>query len=163
MNLRPERFRAVLHRHGEAFLWYRSTPNPANNPTVNAFDGSVDENIYALQSLDDGVKVLVTSANQESQSPDFGLVRKGDMFLTSMPDELRIGTMDKVVLPDREWETKERHVKGTDDSLSFTPVVRIVEVRDAASGVIPATNYSVDTTTGVITFSGSPIPGTGLT
>ncbi|PIS43417.1 hypothetical protein COT23_01420 [Candidatus Kaiserbacteria bacterium CG08_land_8_20_14_0_20_50_21] len=158
MRLQPEHFRRVIHRHGETVLWYRATPNPANNPGTNDFDEAADDTLYTTVSLSSSVKVLITQAQREYIDRDFGAVQKGDLFLTTMPDEVRIGAMDKVVLSNRTWETKERHVKGTSDTLQFTPVVSVTEIRDESHGVIETARYAVNLLTGAITFNGTPIP-----
>jgi len=162
-QLDPEEFRELIHDEGETILWYRAAPNPANNPGTNDFDEAVDDTLYAAVNLSNSVKVLITQAQREYTDRDFGAVQKGDLFLTTMPDEVRIGTMDKVILSNRTWETKERHVKGTDDTLQFMPVVSVTEIRDEAHGIIATARYIVDLATGTITFNGTPIPATEAT
>jgi len=117
--LNPEGFRQHIRRAGERVRWFKAYPHTCYDPATN-YDhqrGCEDCEFgmyYQEHALRSAVRVLLTELKERFLHPEFGVVKMGDLVCQTMPDELRLGLLDKLVLQERSLLKRERLTKGVD-------------------------------------------------
>ncbi len=164
--LNPEVYRQAIRVQGEQITWLKAMPCDCYDPGTN-YDQQrgctkcLFGYIYREQELTSGVKALVTQVRRSFLHPDLGWVLEGELICTTMPDEIALGPMDRVVLLQREMTARERIVKGT-DSLTHGDLAGVVEVSDSSGIYEAGTDYTVNLATGKISWlPGAQAPAEG--
>ena len=146
-------FRATISRMGEDVAWYKAMPCDCYDPATN-YDAqrSCDKCDHGFVYRNAGtVRALVASQKRWSMNPELGWVMQSELSITVMPDECRMGPLDKIVLLSRTELARERIQRGTDTLPHLMPV----NVREVAGGETVYTvgvDYTVDLAARKITW-----------
>lgn len=135
---------------------FRASPCTCYNSATNDYDETCDlcefGQVYTEETLDDEVRVLVTEVKRRYVHPDFGFVQVGDMKAQSMPDEILLGNLDKLVLTERYLQQRETVLRG-DDELSQLYPYDLRSVRDADTSYTAGVDCELDAAAGAITWN----------
>jgi len=146
-------FRQQIAMQGEQFEWLKASPCSCYDPAQN-YDaqGSCEVCDHGWVYRSQGVRRGLVSALKRSMlHPDLGWVQSSELTLTTMPDEVLFGFMDKVVLLERTVLERVRLHRGS-DTLHHSYVVIVREISDAAGVYKPGTDYTVNLATGRVTW-----------
>ena len=142
-------FRAAIALQGERVRWLEAIPCECldqRDPGYGDHRGCDKCQYgyrYTERSLSGDERALITAVRRELMTPDFGIVRIGDLQCTTMPDELGFGDWDRLVLIEREATAKERVRKGTDLLAQEYPA-RLVSVQTSTTQYVEGTDYRLD-------------------
>lgn len=119
------------HGRGQSFRLFRGAPDPSSNPVINEYrrDNPNDAKLGVLWpevlKAEDGETNLSAIRAEFYQPREMrlaitqGLLPEGAIQMAYLPDEVRVGPMDKVVPTDtsrraRQWLTLQRGAGDTD-------------------------------------------------
>jgi len=156
--LNPSPFTILVQAQGELIRWLKALPCQCYDPSQN-YDGQRNCSlcdhgwVYRDQGTQQG---LVANQKRSVLHPELGWITQEDVTLTVMPDELRFGRFDKVVLLARTNLARELLHRGADVLGQAYPVA-VNEVADGTLVYVAGTDYCVNLTTGVVTWmTGGP-------
>ncbi|MFA7086292.1 MAG: hypothetical protein WC145_06460 [Aliarcobacter sp.] len=156
-----EAYRELIRRMGEQFRWLRAMPSDAYDPRLG-LDGDREDihsdhgHIYVDEGLRRG---LLAQQKRDALHPELGWIHVGQLWLTVMPDEVRLAPWDKVVLVERTQIEMERIARGTDQLGQRYPV-RILSVADSAAEYTEDVHWRLDLATRkIIWLTDGPEPG----
>lgn len=128
--------------------------------------------LYREQVLAPGVKAKITRKTRRYVQADGEYVAAAEITIATMPDEIYLGHLDRVMLLEREEQSRLILLRGGDgytppegivpDHVPYLPLVRVTRVWNGAQVFTPVTDYGVDLSTGEIVWSASgahPDPG----
>jgi len=163
--LNPEAYRQMIQVQGERFRWLKAVPSDQYNPATGLNQDRQDvHSDHGHLYLDQGVfRGLITQQKRDMMHPEFGWVLAGSLWLTTMPDEVRFGPFDKVVLLDRTQLARERCVKG-EDNLGQVYPVQVLTVADSTATYVEDVDYRLDAADRRLTWlPGGSSPADGAT
>lgn len=118
-----EALRQQIRLQGETVRWLRAMPCNCYNPRTNSYDRSCTlcsfGQVYTEETLAAGVRVLVGQLQTSYEHPEFGIIKVGSLFVRTMPDEILLGNLDRLVLTRRRLLTRETLTRGETDSDSL--------------------------------------------
>ncbi len=193
--LNPEVWRQAIRLSGEQVKWLKAMPCDCYDPASN-YDHQrgcghcLMGYLYREQTLPAGVQALVQQVKRSFLHPELGWVQEGQLQVTTMPEEIALGPLDRLVLLQREMEARERLVRGgtapdtegglytfagsyaaggapgalphAQDTVAHPYLVRIAEVSDSARVYVPRDDYNADPVAGtVVWLEGGQAPAPG--
>lgn len=158
--LNPVAAQQQIRMQGERLRWFQALPcdcQDDSDPSYGDYRGCGQCEhgyIYREQAVGGSVRALVTAQKREYLHPEVGMIRVGDLWLTSRVEELPISKFDKVVLIERAVPKKERVVRGTglSDALAEAYPVEVVTVADGATEFVEGVDYLFDETEGAVVW-----------
>jgi hypothetical protein len=163
--LNPEVFRQAIHAGGEQVRWLKAIPHTCYDPATNYDQQRGCEEcsfgmVYEEEVLPSNVRALITNLKQKWMDAQMGLVKEGDLVCQTMPDEIWLSPLDRLVLVQREQIKWERLTKGV-DQLSEPYPVSLAEVTDGTHYAI-GTDCQLDAATAKVEWiDGGDAPETG--
>lgn len=159
--LNPCAYRQMISSQGETIRWFQARLSDQYNPATN-YDPRTAPALgaeWVERLLSASVKALIFGVKSSFLHPEIGWVRTGDLQCMTMPDEIALGHLDRVVLTQREMIERERVVKG-EDTLRHPYPESVVTIYDDDRTYLNAT---LDTATRVLTWGAGVVPATGAT
>lgn len=158
--LNPCAARQLIRTQGERVRWLEALPCDCRDPSDPT---TYDRNcpvcsfgyVYRERKLPEGVKALVHSERRSFLHAEFGYVSMGDLYITTMADELPLGDFDRVVLVERSRPKKElvhRGAEGVPDPLAEEFPTAVLTVADAATEFVEGADWSFDAEAGAIVW-----------
>lgn len=132
-------YRQQIAALGETVRWFKCLPSYDATHVANS--AATAGKRYVEQILDSTVKVLAREQKDEFNHPDFGLLHVGDLVVTCLADEIRIGFEDELVFPGRTEIAREaatRAATGNDTLLNRFPAA-LLSVSDATRSYVVGT------------------------
>ena len=159
--INPEAYRELIHRMGEDFRWLRAMPSDAYDPR-SGLEGDREDvhsdhgHLYTDNGLRRG---LLAQQKRDALHPELGWIHIGQLWLTVMPDEVRLAPWDKIVLVERTQIEVERLQRGTDQLGQLYPVT-VLSVADSAAEYTQDVHWRFDAATRkIVWLSDGPTAG----
>ncbi len=152
-------FRKLHQDSGEALRWWKAIPVPEGT-TGRTSEGVV----LAEQTLPDAARFLVSNTEDDFESRDYGLVKKGSLQISAFPDWARFNHLDRIALiaPGRLMSalaTPKQLVRGVTDEDDFaTPYVVSITNVWVGGVAVSASDYEA-TPTGIKWLGNAPAQG----
>lgn len=145
--MNPEAYRQHIRQLGERVRWLKASFCSCYNPGTGVYDRSCslcsNGRIYREVDLDAKVRVLVGTMRHRYAHPDFGIIEVGEARMTTMPDEIRMGTMDRFVLLDRTHVSRHRVTRGQDEVMEEPYPTALLSVSDSTTVYEVGTDVSL--------------------
>lgn len=112
-------YRQLMRSSGERVVWLKALPCDCYDPSTG-YDQQRGCNtcsfgmVYREQPIGANVRVLIGQLRQNYEHPEFGLIQVGQLTVQTMPDEIRLGNLDRLVLLERRELARERVRRGDD-------------------------------------------------
>jgi len=137
-------YRQQIAALGENVRWFKRLPS--YDATHLASTAATAGKRYVEQVVPTSVKVLVREQHAEYNHPDFGLLQVGDLTVTCLSDQIRIGHEDELVFPNR-WdvarEAVTRAASGNDELQQRFPK-RLIAVSDETRSYVVGNTLAGD-------------------
>ena len=157
--LNPVAARQLISMQGETIRWFEALPCDCRDPGDPTFGDRYCGhcqfgNVYRERPLPASVKALVHSERHQFLHAEWGFVSVGDLYVTTMPDEIRLGDFDRVVLVQRQVPTKEivRRGEGASDTLMQEFPLQVLTVADGDTEFVAGQDYNFDDEAGAIVW-----------
>lgn len=168
MGVYLEPFRQQMRRQGQRVRWFKAMPCSCYDPGRNYYDRTCTKCSFGQvlweQTLDAGVRVLISQLKKSYEHPQFGIIEAGQCSISVMPDELLLGNLDRLVLLDRRELQRERVLQPEDPEeapvLAQDYPIELRMVCDDTTQFEVGADVTLDTADGSLTWlDNAPAPG----
>jgi len=155
--LNPIAARQLIATQGERIRWFEALPCDCRDPGDPDYGdfatcGKCQHGyVYRERMLPDGVKALVYRERRQFLHADWGFVGVGELYITTMPDQIPLGNFDRVVLTERAMPKKELVRLGEDVLREEFPLV-VLTVAEGDTEFVAGVDYSFDEAEGRIVW-----------
>lgn len=164
--LNPCAARQLLATQGERVRWLEALPCDCRDPgDPTSYDRTCKAcsfgYVYRERTLPANVKALVHSERRSFLHAEFGYMSMGDLYITTMVDELPLGDFDRVVLVERRRPKKEQVRRGSEgvaDPLAEEFPVAVLAVTDADTVFVEGVDWNF-AGGGILWLPGGARPG----
>lgn len=158
--LNPTAPRVLISQQGERVEWWQALPCDCRDPGDPTYgdERSCDKcergYVYRLQKLPAGAKALIVRQRREYLHSEVGMIRVGDLTITTMPDEIPVSDFDKIVLLDRAATKKEILRRGAtaSDALGEAHPVAVQTVADGSQVYVEGEDWRFDAEAGAVVW-----------